>query len=121
MFQAPGWYRDPGGSTAQRWWSGIAWTDHVQPGPHRGAVLSSISLGLGILACLGSILPFIGLIVATAAVVLGFAGYTRSKRADRSIGLSVWGITLGFVGGVINLALTIFVIVLSTGAGMSAS
>lgn len=28
---APGWYPDPASTGASRWWSGQAWTDHVQP------------------------------------------------------------------------------------------
>ena len=31
-----GWYPDPGGSTAQRWWDGSAWTDQLDP-PARAA------------------------------------------------------------------------------------
>jgi hypothetical protein len=26
---APGWYADPFGHAAHRWWSGMDWTDHV--------------------------------------------------------------------------------------------
>jgi hypothetical protein len=26
-----GWYPDPAGSGGQRWWNGMAWSDHVQP------------------------------------------------------------------------------------------
>jgi hypothetical protein len=28
-----GWYPDPGGSGAQRWWDGTTWTEHVAAGP----------------------------------------------------------------------------------------
>ncbi|NEM90104.1 DUF2510 domain-containing protein [Galbitalea soli] len=28
-----GWYPDPAGSDRQRWWSGVAWTDHVRDVP----------------------------------------------------------------------------------------
>lgn len=43
----PGWYADPGGSRALRWWDGTAWTPHTQPqpdlqpptGPQPGTVL----------------------------------------------------------------------------------
>ena len=26
-----GWYADPSGATAQRWWDGGRWTEHVAP------------------------------------------------------------------------------------------
>jgi uncharacterized protein YxjI len=29
----PGWYPDPAGSGATRWWNGMDWTDHVQHAP----------------------------------------------------------------------------------------
>ncbi len=30
---APGWYADPTGQHAHRWWDGQQWTDHVSPAP----------------------------------------------------------------------------------------
>lgn len=30
---SPGWYQDPSGQPAQRWWDGVQWTDHVSSGP----------------------------------------------------------------------------------------
>ncbi|MBO3741177.1 DUF2510 domain-containing protein [Actinoplanes flavus] len=32
MSQPAGWYADPSGLPAQRWWDGGKWTDHIQPG-----------------------------------------------------------------------------------------
>ncbi|GAA4973022.1 DUF2510 domain-containing protein [Actinoplanes utahensis] len=32
MTQPAGWYADPSGLPAQRWWDGRQWTDHIQPG-----------------------------------------------------------------------------------------
>ncbi|WP_430783386.1 DUF2510 domain-containing protein [Actinoplanes sp. G11-F43] len=32
MTQPAGWYADPSGLPAQRWWDGGRWTDHIQPG-----------------------------------------------------------------------------------------
>ncbi|BCJ46227.1 hypothetical protein GCM10010168_51760 [Actinoplanes ianthinogenes] len=31
--QPAGWYADPSGLPATRWWDGQQWTDHLQPGP----------------------------------------------------------------------------------------
>jgi Protein of unknown function (DUF2510) len=33
----PGWYPDPGGSGAHRWWTGAGWSDAVQAGPGQAA------------------------------------------------------------------------------------
>lgn len=33
----PGWYPDPDGSGAQRWWDGAAWTSHRQAVPYASA------------------------------------------------------------------------------------
>lgn len=32
MTQPAGWYADPSGLPARRWWDGRQWTDHIQPG-----------------------------------------------------------------------------------------
>lgn len=32
MTQPAGWYADPSGLPARRWWDGGQWTDHIQPG-----------------------------------------------------------------------------------------
>ncbi|SDT47062.1 DUF2510 domain-containing protein [Actinoplanes derwentensis] len=32
MTQPAGWYADPSGLPARRWWDGSQWTDHIQPG-----------------------------------------------------------------------------------------
>lgn len=31
--QEPGWYPDPSGSPAQRWWNGISWGEQTRPAP----------------------------------------------------------------------------------------
>lgn len=31
----PGWYPDPRGAQAQRFWDGMRWTDHTAPAPRR--------------------------------------------------------------------------------------
>ncbi len=50
----PGWYADPGGADAQRWWDGSGWTEHVHraaddpppggPVPVRGAIVGLLVL-----------------------------------------------------------------------------
>lgn len=32
MTQPAGWYADPNGLPARRWWDGTQWTDHIHPG-----------------------------------------------------------------------------------------
>ena len=41
----PGWYPDPGGQQALRWWDGTAWTPHTQPMP--GAPVGATPHGAG--------------------------------------------------------------------------
>jgi len=36
-----GWYPDPSGSGALRWWDGMRWTEHVAPGPSQQAAFNS--------------------------------------------------------------------------------
>ena len=40
-----GWYADPSGQHALRWWDGNAWTDHVTaPGPTQTEPFAIVSL-----------------------------------------------------------------------------
>lgn len=126
---AAGWYPDPSAPGTEKWWSGIAWTEHVRPaasiqslthtrtatslsahrvGPPSGAAFSGVSLGLGILGCLGAILPIIGIVFGSTAIGLGLVGRARAKRAGRGTRLPTWGILLGAVGGLLNLTMTVF-------------
>jgi hypothetical protein len=40
---AAGWYPDPAGPGSSRWWSGQAWTDHVQPSVVAPAPVAPVS------------------------------------------------------------------------------
>lgn len=37
----PGWYDDPGGSGQERWWGGLAWTEHVRAQPVLASVVAT--------------------------------------------------------------------------------
>jgi uncharacterized RDD family membrane protein YckC len=43
----PGWYPDPSGQPAQRWWDGTRWTEHVGTPPPLVAALPLVVLGSG--------------------------------------------------------------------------
>jgi hypothetical protein len=113
-----GWYPDPYNQYAQRWWDGYRWTEHTAPAAARpgslyngaqdvaagkntaatwafwngiDAVIISFFVGLGwipVVLTLGS---------ATAGIIWGAVGLSRSKRNGIGKGFSVTGLVLGLV------------------------
>ena len=117
--RAPGWYPDPRGTSATRFWDGSEWTQHVrgtgtrfappaardagEPGlvaplvtlPRNG--LATAALVLGIASLVANLL----LIPSILAVVFGVVGLVRGARFGGSgEGRAIGGILLG-VGGVL--------------------
>jgi hypothetical protein len=39
----PGWYADPAGTPAKRWWSGAGWTEHLQHHEHHAAAQNALA------------------------------------------------------------------------------
>ncbi|MBS3183466.1 PASTA domain-containing protein [Leucobacter manosquensis] len=111
-----GWHDD--GSGRQRWWDGTAWTDayqdeqaQVEPvvpsAPQRPVVtangLGIASLVTGGVAFLIGWLPFIGALVALAAIILGVLALRKNQRKW----MSVVGVSLGGIALVTSIAVTI--------------
>ena len=64
----PGWYPDPGGSGAQRWWDGVRWTEQLHPPP--GAPAVSEPPAYGAPAAPAAPAPATGQLPATGASAL---------------------------------------------------
>jgi hypothetical protein len=107
---AAGWYPDPYGSPALRWWNGAAWTEHLaptwqapvglaQPDPELEWVLPVNRDGLAIAAGylgLFSLIP--NPFTSVAAIICGWAGLNRMKRTGKhGRGRAIFGIVMGAV------------------------
>ena len=127
--RAPGWYPDPRGTSATRFWDGSEWTQHVrgtgtrfappaareagEPGlvaplvtlPRNG--LATAALVLGIASLVANLL----LIPSILAVVFGVVGLVRAARFGGSgEGRAIGGILLG-VGGVLAVLVELVLLV----------
>jgi hypothetical protein len=70
------------------------------------------ALILGILALIGFWIPFLSILLALAAIILGIVGLRRvSKRIANNRAMPIIGIVLGLIGGILGTLLTIVVIV----------
>jgi hypothetical protein len=74
---APGWYPDPGGSSAKRYWDGLAWHDAIptRPGPQAPKPPTNWKLAAGVTA-------------AAVAVVLALVVVSRSNDHTPPPGVS---------------------------------
>ena len=101
------------------------------PGPSTGNdedVLGWVGVGLGAvswLACCCSIIPFVGLVanvlallMAVAAIILGFLSLRNAQRAGRPATLGIVGMVLGGARlGLLALAIVAVIIVFALGLG----
>jgi hypothetical protein len=107
---APGWYPDPAGSGAERWWDGLGWTDQtrapsVLTQPLTPTVLkntpATVGLVLGIVALVFNTM----LVVSLAAFVFSVLGLNRAGQlatagyAPVGRARAIWGLLLALLGG----------------------
>ena len=114
---APGWYPDPAGAPAERWWDGSAWDTRTRPVSALARPLTrptvirntpaTVGLWLGILSLLVNTL----LVVSLAAVVVCALGLARADQLSSAgysavgRGRAVTGMVLAGVGAAATVLL----------------
>lgn len=114
---APGWYPDPAGASAERWWDGRAWDTRTRPLSALARPLTrptvirntpaTVGLALGILSLLVNTL----LVVSIAAAVMCALGLSRAGQltsagyAPVGRGRAVAGFVLAGVGAAATVLL----------------
>lgn len=119
----PGWYPDPGGAPAERWWTGAVWSDAVRPryqapvayyggapvvAQRNGAATAGLVLGI-VSLFINSLL-----LVSTPAFICSIVGLTRASQLERSgfgaVGraAAVWGLILSIVASLATVFLKFF-------------
>jgi len=117
-----GWYADPSGQPAERYWDGSIWTDQTRPraapafSPPMGGPavatrprngMGSASLTLGILGL------FLGWLFSLLAIIFGGVGLGRANRGEATNrGAALWGLWLGVIG----LALWVIILIVIFGS-----
>ena len=110
-----GWYPAPHANNELRYWNGREWLEPAsaaaEPGAEQTALVAppqSNGLGIaalvvGIIAFLTGLIPWLGLVLASAAIALGIFALLRSQRK----GFAITGLVLGGVAFLTGLIVTI--------------
>lgn len=122
----PGWYADPDGKPAQRFWDGTAWTEQSRPmlpslvsapvtngaQARPGAPLNGMGTAALTLGIIGLLL---GGVLSLLAVIFGAVGVSRANRGQATNkGAALWGLCLGIVGVVGWIVLFLALVVSSS-------
>jgi hypothetical protein len=106
----PGWYPDPAGSGAERWWDGIAWTEQtraqsVLTQPLAPTVIKNTPATAGLVLGVVALVVNTMLVVSLAAFVLSVLGLNRAGQlasagyAPVGRARAIWGLLLALLGG----------------------
>ena len=116
-----GWYPDPDGRPADRWWDGAQWTERTRPstsaslaagGPLNAPTVRSLPQnGMGTAALtLGIVGLFaVPLLASVLAIIFGNIGMSR---ADAGIATNRGAAKAGFILGIIGLVLGLILFII---------
>jgi hypothetical protein len=108
----PGWYPDPDGRQAQRWWDGTEWTDRTAPLPApRPTIVASPEKTSGF-AIASLVLGLVG--GSLLAVIFGHIALRRIKRSWGLLtgrGMAIAGLVLGYIGMVAAIAFAALIVI----------
>ncbi|MGH9120729.1 MAG: DUF2510 domain-containing protein [Acidimicrobiales bacterium] len=101
----PGWYRDPWGTSYERWWNGSSWTVPVRAARHKrlqtaGAKVVAVLTGVcGLVAVAGCLMPWVYSPVGSHTLVVATSGatYVVTETAFAILETAVGIAILGFV------------------------
>jgi hypothetical protein len=90
---AAGWYPDPADPTSSRWWSGAAWTDHVQPAAVAAVPVAAVPVAVTPAA---PVMPgqLASPALLTESVIASAAPVTQEPVAPRTSNLDADGVPL---------------------------
>ncbi|MDA9890990.1 DUF4190 domain-containing protein [Actinomycetota bacterium] len=107
-----GWYPDPDGKPADRYWNGSAWVADQQTSgaPKNGMGVAALVLGI-----IGLVLPIVFFVFSTLALLFGFLGLGLVSRGEATNkGMATAGVVLGGIGLVISALLALFYLFLAS-------
>jgi hypothetical protein len=108
---APGWYPDPAGEAAERWWDGTGWTAQSRAASVLAQPLTRPDVLKNTPATVGLVLGIVALVVnsfavaSLAALVFSVLGLNRAGQLVQAgygpVGRTkaIWGIVLSLLGG----------------------
>jgi hypothetical protein len=109
----PGWYADPSGSPALRWWDGTAWTEHLSQ-PAVGVASDDaddpvlrwlVPVGRSGWSVAAGYAGLFALLVLPAplALLLGVVAVLdlRRRPGRRGMGRAVFGLVMGLLGSIV--------------------
>jgi uncharacterized protein len=116
MSTPPGWYDDPGGSGAQRWWDGTAWTQQTQSRPQAavGGLIPQDSRNMAMLAHLSGLFGLMSGVFGFLGPLIIYLVKTDDpwvrREAAEALNFNLSVLLYGAIGLVVTLVLLALIV-----------